>query len=248
VNGDALVGETPYDLRWWMFGTHVRVHPFFWVAEAFIFWPLLDAGMEFLLIGILCGFTTILLHEFGHVWMGRLFGSEGHIVLWTFGGLAIGSSNLSNRWKRIAVSLAGPGIQILLWAAMYFAAPYVLSPSWPRVLVVGYGILEWYSLYWALLNLLPIWPLDGGWITRDVWCHFSRRNGVRLSLHLSIGVSLVLALHAAAVEQTKQVLIPWVPVGYHAAVFFAIFLFIGIQALQEENSRDRWIDERTSWE
>ena len=36
------------------------------------------------------------IHELGHVFMGRLFGTDSHIVLHGFGGLAIGSNNLSN--------------------------------------------------------------------------------------------------------------------------------------------------------
>jgi Zn-dependent protease len=241
-----------------MFGTHIRVHPFFWVVMALICWDLLNIGMEYLITGIICGFVSILLHEFGHIWVGRYFGSEGHIVLWAFGGLAIGSTDLRSRGQRIAVTIAGPAIQILLWAAFYFAEPYLLSSRFldlgllvilpgANLLEFAYRFLAGISLFWALLNLLPIWPLDGGWITRDVWGYFSPRNAVPWSLRLSIGVALLLALHAAVAEKGERI-IPWVPVGYSNALFFGLFVFMGIQALQEENARDRWIDERTSWE
>ena len=70
--------------------------------------------MPYLVLWIICVFVSILIHEMGHVLMGRLFGAEGHIVLYSFGGLAIGSKRLADRWQRIAVSFAGPLAQFIL--------------------------------------------------------------------------------------------------------------------------------------
>src|SRR6516162_1607753 len=122
--------RTSLDLQWRMFGTSVRVHPFFWLVAAFLGWPAVDqaGGLRFLAIWIVCVFISILLHEFGHVFVGRLFGSAGHIVLYGLGGLAIGSNNLSNRWQRIAVSFAGPAAQLLLFGLVY--GLIWLRPSW----------------------------------------------------------------------------------------------------------------------
>jgi Zn-dependent protease len=48
----------------------------------------------------------------------------------------------------------------------------------------------WYiNLVWPVLNLFPIWPLDGGQICRELFTWFSRKNGVRVSLMLSVAVS-----------------------------------------------------------
>ena len=103
---------TPLDLYWRMFGTDVRVHPFFWVMAVLLGWHWFDSfndprlGILFLALWVLCVFVSILLHEFGHVLMGRVFGSNGHILLYSFGGLAIGSNNLRQRTHRILVLLA----------------------------------------------------------------------------------------------------------------------------------------------
>ena len=70
----------------------------------------IERGFEYLLIWIGCVFGSILIHEMGHVFMGQVFGAQGTIVLYSLGGLAIGSSNLPSRWQRIAVSFAGPGL------------------------------------------------------------------------------------------------------------------------------------------
>ena len=113
--------ETQFDLRWNMFGVPVRVHPMFWLMTAFLGWNLTsrDNGLRLLLLWIICVFVSILLHELGHVFVGRFFGSRGHIVLYSFGGLAVGSKALASRWQRIAVSLAGPLVQLLLFGILF---------------------------------------------------------------------------------------------------------------------------------
>src|SRR5262249_49649149 len=191
----GMIGETPYDLRWRMFGIRVRVHPLFWVMAALINWNLLELGIQYLVVGVACVFVSILLHELGHVVVGNLFGSRGHIILGAFGGLAVGSIDLRSRWQRIAVSFAGPGAQLILWAVLQ----YVVVPglTQPLELMVFTNTLLWatlssllfINLYWPLLNLLPIWPLDGGMITRDLVGWFTPRNAVCLSLQISILVS-----------------------------------------------------------
>ena len=42
------------------------------------------------------------------------------------------------------------------------------------------------SIWWALLNLLPIYPLDGGQIAREIFTLSNPREGIRFSLILSI--------------------------------------------------------------
>ena len=164
--------ETRYDLRWRMFGTPVRVHPMFWLMSLILGYDgLIRAGVGYLLAWVACVFVSVLLHEFGHVWMGRLFGSTGYIVLYSFGGLAIGSNHLQRRGQRILVSFAGPAIQLVLLAAIWFSKEWLLrvvplewKPAGVRIWLMLFQI----NLLWPVLNLLPIWPLDGGQIAREV--------------------------------------------------------------------------------
>src|SRR5437763_2980709 len=124
------IQETPYDLKWRMFGIHVRVHPLFWLISGILAWDYIRVfGIPAFLIAVACIFVSILIHELGHVVMGNFFGSHGHIVLWAFGGLAIGSTHLDNRWKRIAVTFAGPGIQLILYGLLRLANPHIPRPE-----------------------------------------------------------------------------------------------------------------------
>src|SRR5262245_56640681 len=121
----AEPSPTPLDLRFRLFGTPVSVHPFFWLMAVLLGWRLTsislvgDNGMIALLLWIVCVFVSILLNEFGHIWMGKAFGTDGYIVMHGMGGLAIGSNQLYTPWKRICVSAAGPAIQLALWGVLY---------------------------------------------------------------------------------------------------------------------------------
>jgi Zn-dependent protease len=240
-----MIDETPYDLRWRMFGISCRVHPLFWLVAFILSYPLLTLGLPWVIGGVGCVFFSILLHELGHVIVGNIFGSRGHIVLWAFGGLAIGSSELNNRWKRIAVFIAGPAIQLLFWAGLYFGLPYLPLPAdigLARGIIVLLAFLLTINLFWPILNLLPIWPLDGGQISRELFRWGSPQNGIRLSLHLSMGIAGLLALHAIVAETSGRS-VPYLPVGIQSALFFAYFAVMSFQTLQLENARDQWSDD-----
>jgi Zn-dependent protease len=249
---------TPLDLRFRLFGTYVRVHPLFWLIMAIFGWgvtrrpALPGGGLGDLALWVMCGFVSILLHEFGHVWMGRLFGTHGHIVLHSMGGLAIGASDVPYRWQRILISLAGPGIQLLLLAAIVGLlitgiipqAAVRDNPALERML----DILVMINLWWPVLNLLPVWPLDGGWVSREVCQIVSPTRGLVVSLWISVFVGIVLAVNALLVETQRFELIPYISRmfgGFYLAILFAMLAYSSWQALQEENTRRRryWDDD-----
>ncbi len=223
----------------------MRVHPMFWVVSAFLGWNVVSEnnGLRLLLIWILCVFFSILLHELGHVFVGRFFGSRGHIVLYSFGGLAIGSKALANRWQRIAVSLAGPLIQLALWGVLYAALLYD-----PDLLLIQFRpaqravlFLLFINLYWPLLNLLPIWPLDGGQITRELFEWRAPFNGARASLWLSLITAGVLAVNSLLAANDRPS-IPYLPAGdmYTALLFGMLALNNYFELQQTPRSPGGW--------
>src|SRR5262249_38739872 len=159
--------------------------------------------------------------------------SNGHIVLYGFGGLAIGSSELPNRWQRIAVYFAGPGAQFLIFGIIWLVARSDLLrsvPSASRELVIA-TIFNLYviNLFWPILNLLPIWPLDGGRICRDFlgWC--SPGKNVSLSLGISILTAGFLAINSLAGMNGK----PLVPYVYVPDMFMVMFFaLMAVQSYQ----------------
>jgi Zn-dependent protease len=249
--------ETRYDLRWRMLGTRIRVHPMFWLMSLVLGYnAFIPLGVGYLLLWVVCVFASVLLHEFGHVWAGRLFGSHGHIVLYSFGGLAIGSNALDRRWQRIVVLLAGPGIQLALYALIHYSWPYWLPSvpeQWRRPVALAVFMLEDINLIWPILNLLPIWPLDGGQITREVCQAVMPARGTAFSLGISMVVSGFLAIHMFMATREQPLLPSFIPFARHGdmflALFFALFCVSSFMALQAENQRRRqWSDDDWPWQ
>lgn len=239
---------TPYDLRFRLFGTGVRVSPWFWVLPLLFGQDFFQiGGFTWLLTVVACIFVSILLHEFGHVWMGQYFGSDGNIVLYAFGGLAIGARDQRKRWQRIAVSLAGPGIQLVFWAILtYGIMPSLNVRALPGEVQVALIVLQSINLYWPLLNLVPVFPLDGGQVSLELFEHFDRRDGRRWAFMTSMVFAAVMALNSLAVR-SGAVLIPWLPAG---GLFMTIlFAQLAVESyLLMQASRSSWSDDRLPWE
>ncbi|WP_153556041.1 site-2 protease family protein [Roseimaritima sediminicola] len=148
-----------------------------------------------LLVWAVCILVSILVHELGHALAFRRYGIHSGIVLYHFGGLAIplagngfgrSPARLSSK-ENLVIAAAGPVAQLLLAAAVIVltrAAGYQvrLLPGWlywipgagggEPILNVGtfalVNCLVWPSVMWAVLNLVPVWPLDGGRIAREL--------------------------------------------------------------------------------
>jgi Zn-dependent protease len=246
---------TPYDLRFRLFGIDVRVHPFFWLIAALLGWPFFteeEGGFAWLLIWIGCVFVSILIHEMGHVVAGRCFGSYGYIILYGMGGLAVGSSRLYKRWQRVVVYFAGPGAQFLLLGLVILAQRYLLpqvaSRWWWENLTITLLMLWAINLFWPILNLLPIFPLDGGQISREMCVALSPQKGLAFSLGISGVLSGLLAVHCLMAHQGRP-LIPWLDMigGLWSMFLFAMFSITSFQLLHQVNSRNNW-DDRMPWE
>jgi len=248
--------RTAYDLSWRMFGTPIRVNPMFWFFSAILGWQFVDKGVEYLLLWIGCTFLSILVHEFGHVVAGRIFGRESQIILYSFGGLAVGCNALPHRWQRVVVGLAGPAAGLLLLGFVvlvsYYALPR-LNPMWMfewPLLGAAFIMLWWMNLVWSLLNLVPIWPLDGGQVSREVLGAVFPGRGIQFSLGISFLLAALLAIHSLMAANDKP-LIPQLPIGdSFSAIFFGLLAFQSFQLLQQiESNRRHWHhDDGTPWE
>jgi stage IV sporulation protein FB len=241
--------RTTFDLNWRMFGTDVRVHPMFWLFSAILGWGWQSFGIEYLLIWIGCMFVSILVHEFGHVFAGQFFGRESAIVLYAFGGLAVGANHLHRRWERVIVCLAGPAAGFVLFGFVLLFllfGPEVRSPLVQSAL----SMLWFINLAWGILNLLPIWPLDGGQVSREVLSCIFRGNGLRLSLGISFLFAALLAIQAL-MSQYGMPLVPWLHIGgTYTAILFGLLAMESFQLLQQaERNRRYWNqDGSTPWE
>ena len=182
-------------LRFRLFGFPVTVEPWHWLILAFCSERLLQLNdretlLEILLF-IVAGFLSILIHELGHALMMRRFGCrQVAIVLHAMGGVAISQGGRFSRGQDILVSLAGPALQ----ATCGIAVLLLMAPgkgNWPpildQLLIPSFVII---SLFWPILNLVPVYPLDGGRVLHGI---LGPRR-IQLTLQISIIVAIVVGV------------------------------------------------------
>lgn len=167
-----------------LFGIPVRVEPVFFLVTAYLALGERQIGLMIAWVAVV--FVSILLHELGHALAYRRFGSPASIVLWGLGGLTMGRSQAPRR--SIAVSLAGPlaGLAVLGLPALWLQQQEVVTdPSAAAVL----DMVVWVNVAWSVVNLLPVLPLDGGNVARDVLTLVTRRPGERPARLVSVATA-----------------------------------------------------------
>jgi Zn-dependent protease len=208
-----------------------------------------------LLVWVGVTFTSILVHELGHALAFRYFGTESEIVLYQMGGLAIpgagmiwgrkGRRRSLTHMDQIIVSAAGPLIQLLLAAAvgvsatlcgvfvsefLWLADLLEIQVSRPRnpLTTASIHFMVTSSIWWAVINLIPIYPLDGGQIAQHVIGIFRRTNGLLEAQTLGAIVAVLAALWFQSRGMTFN------------AIFFASMALSNFQALQSNNGSRFW--------
>jgi len=115
---------------------------------------------------VIVGFVSILVHELGHALAARKFGYHSTIVLHGFGGVTIIPHARFSRGQSIWVSFSGPLAGFLL-AGATFALALVIKTEYQAVrTLIGFSLFI--NIVWTLMNLLPVLPLDGGQILREI--------------------------------------------------------------------------------
>jgi Zn-dependent protease len=185
---------TPFDLQFSLFRIPVRVIPTFWIVSALLGWN--AERLDLVFVWVLCVFFSILFHELGHALTAAAFGFGPHIVLHHFGGYAaFQPGHRYDAVKSLLITLAGPLPQFMLGVA--FAITLMLTQSWfaPKLdertyeyVMVVFQNMIWINVVWSLINLLPVWPLDGGQATRAILEGIGFRDGLGIALKISVGV------------------------------------------------------------
>jgi Zn-dependent protease len=80
----------------------------------------------------------------------------------------------------------------------------------------------WINLMWGLVNLLPIYPLDGGQATQVLLSQVDRRSGVRWGHTISLIAAGILTVLAATLLRGD----------YYPTIFFGLLAVMNYQILQ----------------
>jgi stage IV sporulation protein FB len=179
-------------LRFILFGFPVMIHGMFWMNTALMGGAITaNSSLEWLQVAmwVVAAFFSILIHELGHALAMRNFGDRRvGIVLYAFGGLAVGRQ-ARPRQQSLIVTASGPALQILAglivgWASTLWTPPWI----WLYLLLDGFTVI---SIFWALLNLVPVLPLDGGNLCRTWLGPTKQTQALKISLACAVTLALL---------------------------------------------------------
>jgi len=214
-----------------------------------------NAGLALIIVTIIF-FLSILLHELGHSLAFKRVGIGSRIVLHWMGGLAIpdGGNSWGGRRKshltsneQMIVSFAGPLANILIagaalgiglamggkifWPATFIPMPFVgfngtmFAGNSALALLFNGSIML--NILWAILNLMPVYPLDGGQAARAFMTKIDPVTGIQNSIYLSLGAAVLLVVFALSRQSQFM------------AIFFGFMAYSNFQTLQSM-SGPRW--------
>lgn len=198
---------------------NIRVHIVFVICALLLIWselpqaddPLAPSVPRAMLNGLgtyVILFAIVLLHEFGHCWGARREGgSADEILLWPLGGLAY--TNPPNHWRaHLVTTIAGPAVNVFicaltsaalaLWCGSLLAVPWNPLHPFRPVGEMPYTEGQFWlasvhgvSYFLLIVNLLPIFPFDGGRIMQALlW----KSRGHRASMEIATGTGMIGAI------------------------------------------------------
>jgi len=75
--------SSQFDLNFTLLGVPIRIQPMFWLVTILLGWDYFSQTNDLSILGlwVMAVFISIIIHEFGHVFMGKLFGTESFVIL-----------------------------------------------------------------------------------------------------------------------------------------------------------------------
>jgi Zn-dependent protease len=166
-----------------------------------------NTGMLPWLLGVVTAvllLASVLGHELGHCLAARRYGlTVESVTFWLFGGAARIQTAPATWRQEAAISIAGPAASLCSGLAATVAflalAPGGTALADSVLFVLGYLIVMNSGL--AVVNMLPVVPMDGGQTVRAVLAR-SRpyAEATKLTAVISVGVASALALVGVALS------------------------------------------------
>ena len=209
------------EIQFRLFGIPIHVSAFFLLSAVVLGRMGSSDSPVQLAAWIVVMFVGVLLHELGHALTAQAFGQEPAVSLHGFGGVTVWQPRGGlGPGRRAVITLAGPMVGIVIGLPALVAGALIPKGTLTREIL---GYVTTVNLGWAMLNLLPMLPLDGGRIVASLLEMAFGKGSLRAAYIVSIGVAVVIGL-----------LMLWAGM-YLGLVFCAYFAYLNVQGLRELN-------------
>lgn len=168
----------------------LAIHPFFWVFAAIIGW--LNSGTfigTLIWVGIIV--VSVVFHEFGHALTAVCFKQKARIQLVALGGVTMFDGPKLKFWQQFLITLNGP----LFGFGLFLLSTFLLHFTWPLLFTKILKATQIANLFWTVVNLLPVLPLDGGQLLRIVLEAAFGIKGFKASLLVGAIIAALLSFY-----------------------------------------------------
>ena len=207
-----------------VFGVIIRIHFLIllgialWFSGAGNLSDLLERGKIFFMVTL-----AVLLHEMAHAFLARYFNNtvEGICLIPPLGGLTFIKLESKRPLNRIIIFISGPFINLLLAALIFFLMKYQVVDFYSFYIRTFIREFFMINLATGIFNLIPLYPLDGGRILKDIFllCKASKRAAkittILVSLLCFIAIAPILFMTSS----------------YAFIIILTVLLAVGIGAL-----------------
>lgn len=191
----------------------ISIHPLFWLFAALIGYFISQSFAGTIIwIGIIL--LSVLFHEFGHALTAIAFKQSPQIQLVALGGVTSFQGPKLKFYKQFLIVLNGPlaGLLLFLIATLVLTIP--LSPVVHKIVAT----IQYVNLFWSIINLFPVLPLDGGQLLRIALEAFFGVKGFKASLLIGMGFAVILSFYFFMIQ------------SFLIGAFFFLFAFSSFDA------------------
>ncbi len=198
------------------------IHPFFWFFAALIGWIMGQSLLGTLIwVGII--FVSVVIHEMGHALTALLFKQKARIQLIAMGGVTSFEGPKLKFWQQFLITLNGP----LFGFCLFLLATALLHLPFPPLFLQILKMTQVANLFWTVVNLLPVLPLDGGQLLRILLEAAFGVEGFKASLLIGALLAVLLSLYCFMVQ------------AYLVGAFFFLFAFQSFDSWRKNRLTNR---------
>lgn len=169
----------------------ISIHPLFWLLAALIGW-LSSYSLSGTFIAMVVILFSVLFHEFGHALTACLFKQKARIELAAFGGFTYRQGAKLKLWEEFFVVANGPLAGFFLFVVAWLVLNNATLTNPSLAFLVKFTAMV--NLFWTVVNLVPVLPLDGGHLLSIVLEGIFGFKGIKMAIYIGLAIAIAVSI------------------------------------------------------